>query len=293
MNQNKKIVLIGPPNAGKSTIKKVFFEKENPISLLNKPLLPSRGIGSNIYSIFKSKLGVFDLAGQENHFWFSNKANEIFRESNIIICIFDITNHLESIISFLVNIYKIKKELNLYNCQISAFLHKIDLVNTSYVNQKFKIVKDFITYQHPKGRDFKIYTTSITKDFFFDTYYIFTKILNSLCQKNLIQISINELEKLKTEILILLKNEVFVKYHKNKLIHQFDLSSNEAENHLKRLQKLGFIKTYENFNYFLLNERAKILKSSINKELNKINYVGIKEGVELFHTFLDLTKMNV
>ena len=35
--QNRKIVLVGPPGAGKTTIKRVYFDKEDPWELLQNP----------------------------------------------------------------------------------------------------------------------------------------------------------------------------------------------------------------------------------------------------------------
>ena len=136
-----------------------------------------------------SNLGILDLAGQENDFWFSESGKEVFNESSIIICIFDIMNSTESIVKFLVNVYQIIKELDLRFCKIIAFLHKIDLVSPSYVDQKIKAIKKFITIQHPRGGDFEIFKTSIGKDFFYDTYYILLNALNSIFQRGLISIS--------------------------------------------------------------------------------------------------------
>ena len=68
MEKKAKIVLIGPPGTGKTTIKKVYFEMANPLMLLEHTLEPTKGINSCVYSIFDVSLGVFDLAGQENNF---------------------------------------------------------------------------------------------------------------------------------------------------------------------------------------------------------------------------------
>ncbi|MBD3195746.1 MAG: hypothetical protein GF317_11860, partial [Candidatus Lokiarchaeota archaeon] len=109
MHSKYKIVLLGPPESGKTTIEKVFFQRVNPFSLLNTPLEPTRGINSTSFSLFSSQLGIFDLAGQELDNWFSTQ-KEVFKETNIIICVFDILNSLEQIISILIKTIKICKE---------------------------------------------------------------------------------------------------------------------------------------------------------------------------------------
>ena len=177
MKKNKKIVLIGPPGAGKTTIRDVFFENANPLYLLRNPLDPSRGINSNVYSIFNSNIGIFDLAGQENNVWFFNKSVEIFKGSDLIICVFDIRNSLEYITNFLIDIDRIKREFLSSTSTLIVFLHKVDLFNSSYINHKFKVINDFFTIQHQMGTGFKIYFTSITKEFFFDTFSIKSMII--------------------------------------------------------------------------------------------------------------------
>ena len=75
----QKIVFVGPPKVGKTTIKQVFFEHISPLSLLDNPLEPSRGINSSVYSTFNIDLGIFDLAGQENNIWFSSSSGDIIK----------------------------------------------------------------------------------------------------------------------------------------------------------------------------------------------------------------------
>jgi len=184
MIEGKKIVLIGPPRAGKTSIYKVYFEMCNPLKLLDISLEPTRGINSSVYSLFNSNLGIFDLAGQENEVWLRTNI-EVFDQSNVIICIFDVMNSLESIVSFLIKIIKIKTKLNLSKCKIFAFLHKIDLVKPSYLFQKIKAIIDFFKLQYHRGQEIEIFKTSITEDFFFDTYNIIGGILSLLFQKDL------------------------------------------------------------------------------------------------------------
>ena len=293
MINKKKIVLVGPPGVGKTSIQKAFFEQINPISLLEYPLQPSRGVNSNIYSAFDTDLGVFDLAGQENKIWFSNKGKGVFKESNIIICVFDIQNSLESIIKFLINTYKLKKELNLHSCKIIAFLHKIDLRSNPYVYQKLKTIQEFITIQHPRGKDFEIYETSITKDYFYKTYCIISNILNLIYRRNLIPIRRQEFQELKRELSIILTSDPSVEYSTSDLVKNFEFSSEDAKYYLERLKKLSFIKSFDEYKSFKLTDRAYYFKFGLEREIKTKEESHFNKNIELFHIFLCLREKEV
>ena len=290
---DKKVMFVGPPGVGKTTIKEIYFDKGDPLTLLENPLLPSRGVNSSVYSLFNSNLGIFDLAGQENNIWFSKSGKEVFNESSIIICIFDIMNSTESIIRFLVKIYQIIKELNLHSCKIIAFLHKIDLVSPSYVNQKIKAIKKFITIQHPRGGDFEIFKTSIGKDFFYDTYYIILNILDSIIQRDLIPISKPEFLLLKKELSIILQSDHISKYKSDYLVEKFDLELEKAHLHMQRLEHLGLINNFDNFKFFKLTNKAYYFKVGWEKEHFNTKKNKENKNIELFHIFLYLNKQNV
>jgi len=272
MISDKKVMFVGPPGVGKTTIKEIYFDKGDPLTLLENPLLPSRGVNSSVYSLFNSNLGIFDLAGQENNIWFSESGKEVFNESSIIVCIFDIMNSAELIIKFLVKVYQIIKELNLHSCKIIAFLHKIDLVSPSYVDQKIKAIKKFITIQHPRGGDFEIFKTSIGKDFFYDTYNVILNILNSIIHRDLIQISKQEFQDLKKELSIILRSDHISKYNSDYLVDNFDLDLEEAHLHMQNLEHLGLINNFDNFNFFKLTNKAYYFKVGWEKE--QLSWVG-------------------
>jgi len=286
MIQNKKVTFVGPPGVGKTTIKEIYFDKGDPLTLLENPLLPSRGVNSSIYSLFNSNLGILDLAGQENDFWFSENGKEVFNESSIIICIFDIMNSTESIIKFLVNVYQIIKELNLSSCKIIAFLHKIDLVSPSYVDQKIKAIKTFMTIQHPRGGDFEIFKTSIGKDFFYDTYKVILNVLTSIT-RDLIPISKEEFLILKKELSIILQSDHISNYRSDYLVDKFDLDLDKAHLHMQRLEHLGLINNFDNLNFFKLTNKAYYFKEGWEKEQHNTD-----KNIELFHIFLYLNKQN-
>ncbi len=96
----KKIIFVGPPGAGKTTLRKVFFEGESSSKLLDYALEPTHGKESVILQLSED-VGVFDLAGQENTRWFETDDKEIFYESKILIVVIDITTDHEKILEFI------------------------------------------------------------------------------------------------------------------------------------------------------------------------------------------------
>jgi len=287
----KKITIVGPPNSGKTTIVKVFFEMLNPTNLLQDSLDPSKGLNSNMFSLFDVKLGIFDLAGQENENWFT-KDSEVFRECDLIICIFDITSPLDSIIGFLINIFKLKKKLNLLSCKIITLLHKRDLVTIQYPSITSSFIKTQLKNQGITEQEFLIYSTSITKDYFFLTYSVIFELLNFVKRSDKTIISDSEFNHLKTELSIILKCKHSIKYSNGDIAKYFNLDESEILLHLNRLEYLGFIKRpiFEPYS-FLLTNRAYWFKIGLEREEEKTNHRGINEGIEIIHTFININKI--
>jgi len=290
--KNYKIIIIGPPNTGKTTIKKVFFEMANPVKLLETSLHPTIGADTGTYTFFNSKIGIFDLAGQENRNWLS-KEKDIFNHCNIIICVFDVRDSLKSIITFLFRILNITKKINLQDCEIFGLLHKIDLVKPSYVSNKKRAIKTFFKIKFPKPININLYSTSITSMFFFRTYNIILNILTQITQKDLIHIDKKEFDNLSIELAIILKYNNYTFHSKDELSQKFKFSLDEADIHLKRLENLGFVEIKkDDINYFHLTDRSLYLKSSLEREEDKIEGIRANQSIELFHVFLNLSKVS-
>ncbi|MHA1844461.1 MAG: hypothetical protein ACTSWE_09400, partial [Promethearchaeota archaeon] len=79
-----KLIFIGPPGAGKTTLRKIFFEGENTKKLLEYALEPTYGEESIILRLPKihEEIGIFDLAGQENERWLESEERAIFLDTN-------------------------------------------------------------------------------------------------------------------------------------------------------------------------------------------------------------------
>ncbi|MFX1238157.1 MAG: ADP-ribosylation factor-like protein [Promethearchaeota archaeon] len=173
--QMKKIVITGPPNMGKTTIKKTFFDKENLVYPFEN-LQPTRGMSSSVYSFYDIDVSVFDLAGQENNSWLYDEKT-VFEDSNAIICVFDVAHSLKFVISFILKIFRIKKELELTETPIIVFLHKVDLVSPEYVALKTKAIKNFFSNQYIGGKYFRITSTSVLHPYYSQTLEAILQVL--------------------------------------------------------------------------------------------------------------------
>ena len=292
MLKSKKIIFVGPPGTGKTTIKKILFEKANPVELLENPLKPSRGVTSEIYTLFQSNLGVFDLAGQENNNWLSNRSKDVFNESNIIICIFDVKTTLESIITFLIKIYEIKKDLDLKSCRIVTFIHKIDLVSLAYIERKIEAIKSFITEQHPRGREFEIYKTSIKESFLYNTFHILSSLLFSIYPKKLISLKKSEFNYLINEINLISNMRYSSNYPFDEFFKMFDFSLEEMKFYLKNLKVLDFITIHGDFKLISLTERGSYFKEGLIGKNSKERKSSFEKSFEILYIFIFLYENN-
>ena len=291
MKESKKMVLVGPAGVGKTSIYNSYFEMSNPKTLLDEPLEPTRGVNSSSYSLFNSHFGIFDLAGQENDLWLSTN-QDIFNNSNLVICIFDVMNSLELIISFLIKILQIKKRLHLSECKIITFIHKIDLVEPSYVFHKIKAIADFFKSQYRRGQEIDIYKTSIAEEFFFSTYSILGEILNLLFnQEERPQIGEEERSNIKNEIKMLLEMEKEVFYDKEILSREFNFKIDDTTSHIDRLLQVNFVQGNEALNSFKLTERSYFFKIGYEKEFSTALNDEFERSFESYHIFLSLNKI--
>ena len=286
----KKIILTGPPNTGKTTINKIYFELANPIRLIEDTLEPTKGVESSVYSLFQNSISIYDLAGQENELWFSTEKH-IFNNSSIILCIFDIKNSLRKIFEFLVNILKVRQLLDLFECKIIILLHKVDLVRKSYLINKNRAIKRIFKVKFPEYANLPIYHTSIVKKYFLKTYYVMLDVFNFCFLQDLIPIQKDLFATIKTDLSIILQIDDSITYSWNVLKDKFNLELAQALTHLERLANLNLINIHSlNPFTFNLTDRARIFKRGLKNEITKVEESRFSKSVELYYTFLNLKK---
>lgn len=134
----RKLLIIGFPSAGKTCIKKAFFDGVEPQELLGQEAPePTRGLAHFVYSWLDAEVGIVDSSGQEFESYVSPEndfeRSIAFEESDIIIYVFDVMNWQNEQDQVLDNMEKIMYTKNSLSgkAKIYAFCHKIDLLQGS------------------------------------------------------------------------------------------------------------------------------------------------------------------
>ncbi len=140
MKLPKKIVLVGPQEVGKSTLRKWIFEGDSVIKLLEKPLEATFGVENFSYNLLMNDIGVFDLAGQENDRWFEENT-EIFNESDIIINVLD-ARFAPKILTDKIDLAVKVEKRQAPKSHLFFLIHKIDLIDSKQLEKIKKALKD-------------------------------------------------------------------------------------------------------------------------------------------------------
>ena len=173
---SKKIIFVGPSGAGKTTLRKLFFEGENSNKLLEYALEPTYGEESLILRLpgINEDIGIFDLAGQENERWLSTDEKSIFLETKVILVIIDITSSLDEIVNFIKKVLKVRNNLT-PETMIYVLLHKIDLATPKRISE----IKAGINAAFSAEKLIKFIFTSLKKKYFTQTFSYFIEIMKT------------------------------------------------------------------------------------------------------------------
>lgn len=199
-----KISMVGKPAVGKSTIKKVIFEGEDPNELIIFPLEATIGIKYSVHDFMDLKISLLDSPGQSLPLLLEDEQKQIltFGDTSAIIYIFDYPSWIENsqdIIDDIKKIYEIKKKQDL-DAKIILFLHKIDLLIHKKIGSMLALIKRQVIKQLNLSEELPIYFTSLHPNLIFTVYNAISDIFSNYSKdssnlKKLIKKIINGLSK--------------------------------------------------------------------------------------------------
>jgi len=273
-----KLSLVGKPEVGKSTIKKVIFEGENPNELIIFPLEATIGIKYSVHNFMDLKISLLDSPGQSLPLLLEDEQKQIltFGDTSAIIYIFDYPtwiNNSQDIIDDVKKVYEIRKKHG-FESKIILFFHKIDLLITKKIGSMLALIRRQISKQLNLPEELPIYFTSLHPNLIFTTYNAISDTLGSFSKD-----TSNLKEIVKKAIRGLSKTSCFVSNQDDNLIIQemskdFDTSVlyylYEKIYHLSR--SLDFTKTKTS----IISPGAKILNmviEDINKYHTNFKYI--------------------
>jgi GTPase SAR1 family protein len=175
----KKIVFTGPASAGKTSLRKIFFEYQNADDLLKYAIEPTFGVESILVNLGKS-VGIFDLAGQENDRWLEGEERDVFCDASVIIIVVDVSAPIGDSIGFVNRVLHVKAEIRSL-AMTFLLVHKIDLVSEKDLSS-FKRTLNATFTDMPK---FRIEYTSIMPAFFLNTMAVFKDIAEMMAGEGL------------------------------------------------------------------------------------------------------------
>jgi hypothetical protein len=176
--KEKKLIFIGHTGSGKTTIRGIIFEGNNPSDYLTNPVEPTRGIETNVYSWLDLKAGVFDTSGQDfNKILKDNYEQEmLFDSADIIVFVVDISKWFENEDTILAEIERVDqiRRLRGIKSRMALFMHKMDLLPINGRIQYLLGLKEKIT----RSFDGDIFFTSIHPDYLFSLHSAFSTLLS-------------------------------------------------------------------------------------------------------------------
>jgi len=169
-----KITFIGKPEMGKTTIKKVIFEGEDPSELVLSPLEATIGIKYSVHEFMDSKVSLIDAPGQSLPIILEDEQKQIltFGDTGAIIYIFDYPTWIsdsQDIIDDVRKIYEINKKHD-FSAKIILFLHKIDLIIKKKIGTLLSFIRRQIIKQLNLPEEIPIYFTSLHPNLIYTTY---------------------------------------------------------------------------------------------------------------------------
>ncbi|MFX0082099.1 MAG: GTPase [Candidatus Hodarchaeota archaeon] len=199
-----KISLIGKPAVGKTTIKKVIFEGEDPNDLILFPLEATLKVQYSIHDFMDSKVSLVDAPGQSLQVIFEDEQKQlmVFGDTKAIIYILDYPTWIsnsQDILDDVRKLYEISKK-NDFDAKIILFLHKIDVLINKKIGSMLALIRRQINNQLNLPVEIPIYFTSLHPNLIYTTYNAISETLSNFSAeasnlKNIVKKKIKGLSK--------------------------------------------------------------------------------------------------
>ncbi|KKN23116.1 hypothetical protein LCGC14_0908230 [marine sediment metagenome] len=215
----KRVALVGKPEVGKTTIKKVIFEGEDPNELVLFPLEATIGMKHSVHNFMDLTISLLDAPGQSLPILLKDEEKQImsFQNTGAIIYVFDYPTWIadsQDIIDDIQSLYKINKK-HKFGAKIILFLHKIDLLIGKKIGSKLDIIRRQIIRQVNLPEELPIYFTSLHPNLIYTISNAISDIFSNFSED-----SLNLKKIIKNKISELSKTICFVSNQDNNLIIQ-------------------------------------------------------------------------
>jgi GTPase SAR1 family protein len=285
----KKLVLVGPAAAGKTTFKRVFFENANPLQLLNEGLDPTRGIENTVLNCFSEMIAVWDLAGQELHAWLDER-NEVFQDADVIVCMLDASQKLRDNASFLINLLKVRQEIS-PNSGVFVLLNKCDMVPENEVYNAITTIADFITVKYPQFSAYcnrtSIYKTSITPAYFLKTMMTAFKIVKTCMNTQTLNIPVSEMNDIEKKLMILQLYSSGVWFSIQDVAYKLSLTLVQAKIYLDDMVFMNFMEKRKN-TFYRISQKGAFFTRACDTHPDLIQS---HEGIETMDLYMKLGRV--
>ncbi|WP_457557601.1 ADP-ribosylation factor-like protein [Candidatus Harpocratesius sp.] len=172
-----KVIFLGRPGVGKTTLRKIFFDQQNPLKLLKQTFEPTLGAETQVYN-FGMEIAVHDLAGQELKRWLTTD-DYILEDTDVFILVLAATDEWEENMELFDSVQEIFRNKHI-STTIAVFFHKIDLLTA---NQLTSLQKKIVELRKTAKFNTDFFTTSIQQKYLYDTFYAFIRALKASLYK--------------------------------------------------------------------------------------------------------------
>jgi GTPase SAR1 family protein len=266
LKDSVKILILGPAGIGKTTLRKIFFDQDNPFELIQKTLEPTINVEINSYP-FDSNIAVYDLAGQQLEEWL-HESQDVFVGCDLIICVLDCREVWEKNYDLWKRIALIKNDF-CPDSELLLLFHKIDLIDEVAQDKLREQIQEVL----PEFSSTYFGLTSINPKYYLNTLNLFIFALEKY--QNPFQLMQVNKSLFKAEIL-----EIISKFQPISIINVYNLLKIPLFNFRMMIEELSN-------NQFLLQETQTNLLSLT--ELGRITIEEFKSQiVESIGDYLEL-----